>query len=295
MRLNLRWLSLRALLGLWFVMFAGLALAQGLQPVPALKARVTDLTGVLDAGARSMIELKLKNFEADTGSQIAVLLVPSTKPEAIEQFGIRVVDQWKLGRQGVDDGVLLLVALQDRKLRIEVGRGLEGAITDAQANRIIDDTISPFFRQGRFADGINAGVDALIGLARGEPLPPPKRGARGSNDADFGQLLTMTMILAMFLGPILRSMFGRMGGSGVAALAGGGYWFMATTALGMAGVGAVVAALAVLMLGGRGGGGPWITGSGHGGGFGGSGGWSGGGGFSGGGGGFSGGGASGGW
>lgn len=264
-----------------------------LQAVPALERRVTDLTSTLDAGQRQQLEKKLADFEARKGSQIAILIVRTTEPEDIEQYSIRVADKWKLGRKGVDDGALLLVAKNDRKLRIEVGRGLEGAIPDIYAKRIIADTITPFFKRQQFAEGISAGVNALSGLIRGEDLPAPSRSA--DREADFGTLLATTFFFSLFVGPILRAIFGRAGGSGVAALMGGGYWYVATAVLGMAGLGALVAALAVLFLGGRSGGGPWITGSGHGGGFSGGGGWSGGGGFSGGGGGFSGGGASGGW
>lgn len=287
--------ALRCAIALCLLVTGAVAGAQSLAPVPALTARVTDQTGTLSSAGQAALEARLEDFEAQTGSQIAVLLVPTTAPEAIEQFSIRVVDQWRLGRQGVDDGVLLLVAKNDRRLRIEVGRGLEGAIPDAYAKRIISDTITPLFKQGRFAEGIDAGVDALMALIRGEALPTPSKTGTTTGDVDFGGLLATTFIFSLFVGPILRAIFGRAGGSGVAALVGGGYWYVATAVFGMAGLGAVVAALAVLFLGGRSGGGPWITGSGHGGGFGGGGGWSGGGGFSGGGGGFSGGGASGGW
>jgi len=293
MRLSLCGWCLRVLIACFLFGLAGLVSAQAVQPVPALKARVTDLTDTLSTAQKTALEQQLAALEQATGSQLAVLLVPTTMPEAIEQFSIRVVDQWQLGRKGVDDGALLLVAKNDRKLRIEVGRGLEGAIPDIYAKRIIADTITPFFKRQQFAEGISAGVNALSGLIRGEDLPAPSRSA--DREADFGTLLATTFFFSLFVGPILRAIFGRAGGSGVAALMGGGYWYVATAVLGMAGLGALVAALAVLFLGGRSGGGPWITGSGHGGGFSGGGGWSGGGGFSGGGGGFSGGGASGGW
>ena len=135
--------------------------------------RVTDLTSTLDAGQIQALEAKLAAFESRKGSQIAVLLVPSTQPETIEQYGIRVVDSWKLGRKGVDDGVLLLIAKDDRKLRIEVGYGLEGALNDATAKRIVSEIIGPDFKRGEFYAGIDAGVDAIIKVVEGEPLPPP--------------------------------------------------------------------------------------------------------------------------
>ena len=127
--------------------------------MPPLTARVIDLTGTLSGEAVTRIEAKLAALEARKGSQIAVLIVPSTQPEEIEQFGIRVEDAWKLGRKGVDDGAYLIVAKNDRRVRIEVGYGLEGALSDAIANRIVDETITPHFKQGDFDGGIEAGVD----------------------------------------------------------------------------------------------------------------------------------------
>ncbi len=294
---NARRPGLRSFVFALLAFVAFIASAQGLQPIPALSARVTDLTGTLSAAQTQSLESRLAAFEQQKGSQIAVLIVPTTAPEVIEQYSIRVVDQWQLGRKGVDDGALLLVAKNDRKMRIEVGRGLEGAIPDAYAKRIVAEQIAPAFREGRFFDGINAGVTALIGLVQGEPLPEPSRTSRSdSRVTDIPDLLFTTVFIAFFAGPVLRGIFGRLGGSGVGSVLGAGYWYASTSVLGMAGVGALVAALAVLLIGRGGGGGPWTTGSGHGGGFGSSGGgWSGGGGFSGGGGGFSGGGASGSW
>lgn len=290
----------RAALVLWlcalcFAMLPGIAAAQDLQPIPALEARVTDLTGSLTASERNTLEQRLAAFEQSKGSQIALLIVPTTQPEAIEQYSIRVVDTWQLGRKDVDDGVLLLVAKADRKLRIEVGRGLEGVLPDAIAKRIIAERITPAFREGRFAEGLSDGVDAILARIQGEPLPPPTR-APVDVDNVF-DLLVQTLFVAFIAAPILRAIFGRLAGAGVGAVAGGAWWFLSTSVLTLGGVGAIIAALAVIFLGSGRGGGPWTTGSGHGGGFGSSGGgWSsGGGGFSGGGGGFSGGGASGGW
>ncbi len=139
--------------------------------VPPLAARVTDLTGTLSGEAVNRIEGKLANLEAKKGSQIAVLIVPTTQPEEIEQFSIRVEDAWKLGRKGVDDGAYLIVAKGDRRVRIEVGYGLEGALPDATANRIIDEIITPRFKSGDFDGGIEAGVDQMIAVVNGEQLP----------------------------------------------------------------------------------------------------------------------------
>ncbi|MDD4964402.1 MAG: YgcG family protein [Gallionella sp.] len=158
------------LLGLLFMLSAYAEVA-----VPELKQRVTDLTATLNVAQIQTLETKLADFEGKKGSQIGVLIIPTTKPETIEQYSIRVVEKWKLGRKGVDDGVLLLVAKNDRKLRIEVGRGLEGALNDATAKRIIAEIITPAFKQGDFAGGIAAGTDSIIKVVNGEVLPPPPK------------------------------------------------------------------------------------------------------------------------
>ena len=133
------------------------AAAQALQPIPKLEARVTDVTGTLTAGQQAELEQKLADFEARKGAQIAVLLVPTTQPEEIEQYSIRVAEAWKLGRKKVDDGALLILAKDDHKLRIENGYGLEGVLTDAASNRIIEDTMVPLLRQGQYYAAISAG------------------------------------------------------------------------------------------------------------------------------------------
>src|SRR5262249_54138638 len=149
--------------------FAGVAtlcaacvFAQSPLPLPKLEARVTDQTGTLTAEQQAALEEKLSAFEARKGSQLGVLLVPTTEPEDIAAYSIRVVEAWKLGRRKVDDGALLIVAKSDRRMRIEVGYGLEGALTDAMSNRIISDTVAPLFRQGDYYGGINAGLDQMI-------------------------------------------------------------------------------------------------------------------------------------
>jgi uncharacterized protein len=282
----------------------------GLQPIPPLRARVTDLTGTLSASQQSALEQKLAAFEAAKGSQLAVLIVPTTQPEEIEQYSIRVVDQWKLGRkqvngQRVDDGALLLVAKNDRKVRIEVGYGLEGVLTDATSNRIIDETIAPQFRQGNFYGGIDAAVDQMMKLINGEPLPPPDerwhgRGAPGHG----GSLLPELLFAVLFGSVVLRGIFGRTLGSAFTGAGAGLLVWLTMHTLVFAGVAAVAGFLLAMLLGlGRGGSG-WSTSpraGGFGGGWGGFGGGGfggggfGGGGFGGGGGGFGGGGASGGW
>src|SRR6202034_595420 len=153
----------------------GVAAAQTLQPIPKLEARVTDVTGTLTAAQQAELEQKLAHCEARKGAQIAVLLVPTTQPEEIEQYSIRVTDAWKLGRKKVDDGALLIIAKNDHALRIENGYGLEGVLTDAASNRIIQDTMVPLLRQGQYYAAISAGLDQMMRLIDGEALPPPDR------------------------------------------------------------------------------------------------------------------------
>ena len=298
-----RWMHALLLLAITaFVAATPTHAAEGLVPVPPLQARLTDLTGTLSAEQLTGLEQTLRAFEARKGTQIAVLIVPTTKPEEVEQYALRVVEQWKLGRKKVDDGALLLIAKGDRTLRIEVGYGIEGALNDTTARRIVSDIIAPRLKEGDYFGGVSAGVDQMIRVVDGEPLPAPKPGAvgsgLGSGSQNIGQLLPLLFVLALGVGGVLRAVLGRvpgalatggvlalagwlLGGAVIAAVIGGGIAFLITLlGVGMGRHGA--------MLGGYYGG----MGGGHrrGGGFGGGG---GGGGFGGGGGGFGGGGASG--
>ena len=280
----------------------GPAPAGGEVAVPKLAARVTDLTGTLDAGQRAALETRLATFEAKKGSQIAVLLVPSTQPDSIEQYSIRVVDQWKLGRKGIDDGALLLVAKDDRKLRIEVGRGLEGVVPDAVANRIIAEHITPRFKEGDFNGGINAGIDRMIRVIEGEPLPAPKSKPFDSVGKVLGtgldgiEALIGLLFLVVVANSFLHRALGRVGG---AAATGGVVGFLIWLVFSTLIAGAIAAIIVFLLslFAGSQTGRHWSSGSGWGssGGSWSSGGGGGGGGFSGGGGGFSGGGSSGSW
>ena len=262
--------------------------------VPPLKGHVTDLTGTLSAEQQATLEQTLTAFEARKGSQIAVLVLGSTAPEAIEPFALRVAEKWKLGRKKVDDGAILVVAKDDRALRIEVGYGLEGALSDATSKRIISDTILPRFQQQDFNGGITAGVDQIIRVVDGEPLPEPNNSPIQSTGS-VRQFAPMLFILALAVGGVLRSVLGKVPGSlvtgGVVAVIA---WFV-VGAVSLA-VGAGVVALIITLVGG-GLGGRALGGIGYygGGSRGGTGGGFGGGGFSGGGGGFGGGGASGRW
>ena len=145
-----------------------------LQPIPALTGRVIDTAGMIAGSDKRQIEQTLSALEAKKGAQVVVLTVETTKPEEIEQYSLRVAEKWKLGRKGIDDGVILLVAKQDRRMRIEVGYGLEGAISDLIAKRIISDIITPSFKQRQFSVGISEGVDAIVKVINGEQLPAPK-------------------------------------------------------------------------------------------------------------------------
>jgi len=279
---------------------AATAALQGLQPIPKLNARVTDLTGTLTAGQQAALEQKLAAFEAAKGSQFAVLIVPTTEPEDIAQYSIRVFDQWKLGRKNVDDGALMLVAKADRRVRIEPARGLEGVLTDAICSRIIDETLVPAFRAGNFYGGIDAGLDQMIRLVQGEPLPPPEEQWQPRRRGHGGGALPL-ILFAVFVGSVvLRGIFGRTVGALLTGAGAGLLVYLAGYALILALL-AALGALGFTLLGGLGGGSGWSSlprgGYGGWGGFGGGlgGGGFGGGGFSGGGGMSSGGGASGSW
>ncbi len=284
---------LRVLAALWLLLLAPWATAADVVPLPALSARVTDLTGTLTAAQQAALENASATIERDKGAQVVVLMLPTTQPETIEQFGIRLAEAWKIGRGGVDDGVIVIVAKDDRRMRIEVGYGLEGAIPDAIAKRIVAEEMGPRFKQGDFAGGLEAAVAALARLIGGEALPPPASPGGGEDSAEQGFLL----FLVILFGGFLRALMGMAGSVLAAVLAGALAWGLFASWFAVA----IAASMAFLFSfmrpgGGLGGGGFSSGGRGRGGGWSGGGGWSsGGGGFSGGGGGFGGGGASGSW
>lgn len=273
-RLRAAWLAGLLLAGVAFLAWAQIA-------VPELARRITDLTATLSAEQLAALENKLAAFEAEKGSQIAVLIVPTLAGEDIAAFGIRVAERWRIGRGKVDDGLILIVAKDDRQMRIEVGYGLEGAIPDAIAKRVIAEVIAPRFRDGDFYGGLDAGLTQLMKLIEGEALPPPVPGGEAADDTVFG-LLVMGGVIGGWLLSLLMS---RPAAAGIAALgsvAAGALWLGFNALL----LFVAVFVFAAVASGFRGGGG-WSSG-GHGGGWG-------GGSWGGGGGGFGGGGASGRW
>lgn len=271
-------------LAVFLLLVASSALAQ--VAVPELTRRVTDLTATLTPAQVGELEGRLAAFEAERGSQIAVLIVPTTEPEDIAQFGIRVAEQWKIGREKADDGVILIIAKNDRRLRLEVGYGLEGAIPDAIARRVIAETITPRFKAGDFYGGIVAGVEQVMRLIEGEALPPPERKSEAEGEAPF----VLLVVGGMAVGWLLSLLMSRPAAGGVAALGSGAVGAM------LLGMTPMLFLIALFVFAGVAsgfwhGGGGWAS---RGGGFGGRGGGFGGG-FGGGGGGFGGGGASGSW
>lgn len=243
-----RGLALCAAVLLWFG--AGVR-AQDVLPVPPITAQVIDQTATLNEAQRAALVAKLAALEQQTGTQMAVLLVPTTAPEDIASYAQRVADQWKIGRHDVGDGVVIIVAKTDRRVRIEVAKTLEGAIPDLAAKRIVSEQISPAFKAGDYAGGLNAAVDALAARIKGEALPAPK--ARGSAGNTLGvqweELAMFFFIGVPLLGAVLTGLFGRKLGSLVTGGAAGGIgWWLTASGL-LAGAAGVVAVVLVGILG----------------------------------------------
>ena len=284
------YVKIRNCLSLILLLIATLNVNAQTQPIPKLEARVTDLTSTLSSPQISALEADLSSFEQEKGSQVVVLIISTTDPETIESFGIRVAEEWQIGRGGVDDGILLLIAKDDRKVRIEVGYGLEGAIPDAYAKRIIENIIIPNFRQGQFYNGIENGVGAIIGLIEGEELPevtqaPPSTMGMKNESIFMTLIIFGVVVLSILKALIKKSKYKWVAVSLASILAGlifGSFIF--------GGIGFAISSLIMFSSGSAGRGGRY-----YGGGFSSGGGSFGGGGFSGGGGSFGGGGASGGW
>jgi len=233
------------------LLFVSSAFAQDVQPVPLLSASVVDQTDTLDEAQQAALVQKLASIEKETGSQIVLLLVSTTQPEDIDAYSQRVADTWKIGRPHIGDGLLIVVAKSDRRIRIEVAKALEGAIPDLAAKRVIDSQITPAFRADDYAGGLNAAVDQLTALIRGEALPgPDQHGAGGQSHFHFQGAAWVPMFAAFcWLGPFVVRLFGRRWGgllasSGIAAL---GWWLTASWVV--SGIGGLVTLLFVAVFG----------------------------------------------
>jgi len=274
-----RWLT-----ALLFSLCAVAGGAQGFVQVPALTGRVVDASAVLSSEQRQALEGKLAALETSSGSQVVILMVPSTLPEDIASFGNRVGNTWRIGRKGVGDGLLLIVATSDRKLRFEVAKSLEGAIPDLAAKQIIDEAISPRFKQGDYAGGLDAGVDQIAARIKGEALPVPSQGGAnsgGSETFDWQNLIVFVFFGVFMVGSVVRRILGNKLGSVVTGGAVGVLVNMVTGSVLIAVFAAFVAMVFVLIssvgsafrgLGGggftgSGSGGGWSSGSDSGGGF----------------------------
>ena len=267
-----------------------------LQKIPKLEKRVTDLAAALAEGEEARITERIRVFEQKRGGQIAVLIVDTTTPEAIFDYTLRVAESWKLGRKGVDDGVLFVIAKGDRKMQILTGPGVQGSLTDAASKRIIAEVVAPRFREGKYGEGIYNGVDKIASVIDGEALPPSAKKKQATKSIDGGEFLVLGIFAAIFAAPVLRSLFGRfLGATATGGLTGAAAWFLLGGMVFPIIIGVIVFVIALFagllnFSNGRGGG--WGGGIGGGG-------WSGGSGvsdsFSGGGGSFDGGGASGDW
>ena len=258
-------------------------------PIPPLAGRVVDINATLTAEQRRELEASLEAFEKRKGSQIAVLITGTTFPEPIESFSLRVAEAWKIGRKGVDDGIVVVVARSDQVMRIEVGYGLEGAVPDAVAKRLIEEEFIPRFREGDFYGGLRAGLDRLMRVIDGEPLPPPKQEGGGSEPRSIETYFILFMAIVIAVGGLLRALFGRLPAAAIVGFGTGLLAWLIVAPLTVALLVGIVGFIFTLAGGGhRGGLGGFGRGGFGGGGFG-------GGGFSGGGGGFGGGGASGRW
>ncbi|AUB85083.1 TPM domain-containing protein [Candidatus Thiodictyon syntrophicum] len=239
-----RW-PLLLLWGWWWALAA--VPTQAEVAVPPLRSHLTDLTQTLTAQQQQAIEHDLAELQARKGAQIAVLIVPSTQSESIEQYARRILDAWQLGRKGVDDGALLLVAKDDRRLRIETQYGLEGVIPDATAKRIMVEDITPALKRGDFYGGIAAGLGRMIGLVDGEPLPPPPPPKQDPDWSSIEDLLAVLVFAVVFVAGALRALLGELFGAAAAgAVVGLGLW-LSVGSLILAGAGAMAAFLIVLL------------------------------------------------
>lgn len=269
--------------------------AQQLLPIPSLSAQLIDQTQTLSEPEIRSLTTRLQQIEQNSGSQVIVLMVPTTAPEDIAAYAHRVASSWKIGRRDIGDGLLLVIAKNDRRMRFEVARALEGAIPDLAASRIIEQQMAPHFRQNEYATGIAAALDQVAARIAGEALPSPTSDTT-DDSIDLEGLAIFLFFGVMVIGPLIRRIFGNKFGAAVMGAGTGFLAYLLTSSLLLSGAAGLIALVFTLLFNGKGGGGPFIGGGGLGSGGGFGGGFGGGGGFSSGGGGsFGGGGASGSW
>ncbi len=253
---------------LCFLLLSGFKPVVAETPIPELKERITDLTGSLTARDKETLDQSLRALETDKGAQIAIVILESTLPETIEQTSIRVADQWKMGRKGIDDGVIVIIAKQDRTLRIEVGRGLEGVIPDAIAKRIIAEDMAPLLQEGNMAGALQKGVGSLSRLIQGENLPPPAESPSNPPE-DTGGVMMIVLFIGLFVGQFLQRILSPMAAGIGGSLTSGLLAIFLGLSFWLAGILVVFVFLGILFNQ-KGGGGRWTGGSGgYGGGFGG--------------------------
>lgn len=242
---------LRLLAGLAALLAATLVAAQDVLPVPPLAARVVDQTGTLSAEQRGALEAKLAAFEAESGPQIVLLLVATTAPEDIAAYAQRVADAWKIGRRDVGDGVLVVVAKADRRVRIEVAKALEGAIPDLAARQVIDSAVRPAFRADDYAGGLNAAVDQLMARIRGEGLPAPDTPDGSATGFQIEELGLFFFVAVPVMGTVLTGVTGRKLGSLLTAAAAGGvgWWWSASLFVALAAAAVALVVVGVLGIG----------------------------------------------
>jgi len=241
---RLRYLAL-AVLCLWTVCAS--TLAQAVLPVPELRARVMDQTGTLAPEALSAIEVRLAAFEQEHGAQVVVLMVATTAPEDIADYTQRLGDAWKIGRREVGDGLLFVIAKDDRRMRIAPAKRLEGAVPDLMARRILDQAVAPAFRQGDYAGGIGAGLDQVLALIAGEALPAPGAPS-AAKGLPWEDLLIFGVVALPIVSGVLRGLLGKRLGSLLTGAAAAGMTWHLTAVLWMAGVAGVLGWLVALLL-----------------------------------------------
>jgi uncharacterized protein len=248
------------LLCLWLLAATQIVWAQQVLPLPPLSGPVIDQTGVLTAQESAALGQKIRSYNDTKGAQLQVVIVPTTQPEDIAQYGIRLMNAYKIGRVKIDDGAILIIALQDRRMRIETGYGLEGVLPDATCNRIIEEILRPNFRANNFYGGVDGAIDAMTARINGEELPPPPVRNTPSQGPDLGTFIMAVLFFSIFVGPILRAIFGKYLGPLATGVGGAGIGYVLMSAVPFAAAGGVIALVLASIFGSARGGGGWHTG-----------------------------------